>query len=590
MSGTITIDVVSVRRISAPPHTDYDYIATIRAGNQTFLTTPARIVANAFAGQTLTFRQQIDIRLNSSYDARRGIVVSVGSTCGKVQFGVASCSQSREWSQLSKPRGEVQVVFTQRWDAPSLAEGSRTRLQRPQSASLRPPRHFSDASSSSLPPYGQSKTTDSYSLSPPQPQMMSTSATSARQKTKSTPKVLVPLTVRFLSIELDSLAMTLDSPEVSIFFSVDFAQQTQQTAVKLCPFKKNGFSGCWADGILEFDVPVAVIDRNARIRLCHGTNPSDAKVLGECHVSLGRLVDSGDSASAFTARLPECPGCKVTITAQATHHEPLREGRNGRPKSAFTRRSLNEVDAPTLPMVTFAADVKTPQKRDSGQHLLRPYSPDTNSSEGEYERFKSDSSADINLDDPSETRSQQHGNHSLQQSEKSAAMRLAEEAEVERTLDAVAGALKAALERALSPVMLRLTKLEQRISRNEEAVTQVLRSRSTFHSGTPAGLPLSSTSRPSSAESGAMSTASGPGRLAVTTEELQERFAEYDVLESGFMTSQQLLDFYRSSYSFASDESEDSILQTLSGMCKGLSEDRVTFDDFCRVALRLAKA
>jgi hypothetical protein len=652
MAGTIAIESISVRWISPPPNTDFSYVATVKAGNQTFQSEPVKVENSPFSGHCLTFRQHVIIRLNSTFDVRRGLAIAIASSDGRVQFGTAWCCNPREWSQLSKPRGEVQVIFTHVWDveakdAPSAQSpglgASVRRFERPRSAThaQRPggERKLSSDSLAGLPHVHHQQVTkdgflstgDSYQSTGSSPLIPGLAPYSTTVRKNQNPQqgsqfkgtsapFLKPCTVYILSIELTGLTAALPGPEASLFFTIEFANQIEETGCKLCTFGRTGYSGCWAERVIELDLPVAVLNRNAVVKLWSGTNTTDGIVVGEVVVSMRQCTENGGVA-CLVSKLPEVPSATVTMMVQVELHEPHVEGGKGRPVSATVRsaqtarnsrlRSHLEDAMLTSALqeypqtssarqasghVTFAAGVTSPKKLNASNgspsmFLLgkRPGSaPVTGKAhrpvtEGDplEDGSRSLDSVDSFLQQPQKPRGLGEGSvtDSGSHSAPSASEKLAIDAQVDLILRSVSVSLENALQSVLNPLNKRLEKLDERLQRNEDALASFFPHPATL-------------SRPSSAESSAsiIPTSAGLGKFCVTNEELRERFHAYDVLETGFMTKAQLLHFYRSTYSFASDSSEDSIVAELGRVVKGLEADQVTFDDFCRVALRLAKA
>lgn len=80
------------------------------------------------------------------------------------------------------------------------------------------------------------------------------------------------------------------------------------------------------------------------------------------------------------------------------------------------------------------------------------------------------------------------------------------------------------------------------------------------------------------------------GNPLFTEQQLEQKFRRYDTDGRGVLTKAQLVQFYRTHNSFSIDETNDDIEAELRRFaCPRLDEDAVTFNQFCLVALRLAK-
>ncbi|CUG87555.1 Hypothetical protein, putative [Bodo saltans] len=80
------------------------------------------------------------------------------------------------------------------------------------------------------------------------------------------------------------------------------------------------------------------------------------------------------------------------------------------------------------------------------------------------------------------------------------------------------------------------------------------------------------------------------GNPLFTEQQLEQKFRRYDVDDRGLLTKAQLVHFYRTHNSFSFDETSDDIESELRRFaCPRLDDDAVTFNQFCLVALRLAK-
>ena len=94
-------------------------------------------------------------------------------------------------------------------------------------------------------------------------------------------------------------------------------------------------------------------------------------------------------------------------------------------------------------------------------------------------------------------------------------------------------------------------------------------------------------SRPSSADS---SNPYDVSQSYVTEQQLRSKFSDYDAQGSGYMTRKQLIDFYKATNMFGADEDDDSVKRYLAGLCgDSFRNDMITFDDFAKVALKLAQ-
>lgn len=572
----LVIECIAVRQVSEPPNRRLKYVATITVEDDTanaYVTGAVRMVRDPFVGQTLSFRDHFEIPVRTSaMDVRRSISISIASECGTVSFGSAFCHESREWTALSKPRGEVQAVFAVIWpeqQSSLFASGSSLSKDAPGVISrVRP--HSALVRGRFVNQHGSS------SSSPARAEAPSTEAAGSLVG-------VVVSTVRFLNIGIQGVNHSYDP--TPLFLSLRFAQQEKCTSVVESSPAPAGHFAHWKD-VITFDVPSYITDRTATARLWMGQSKSDATFLGEVGVG---VFASSTNVDDVALPLPGMPRGKVLMTVQTVARHSMAaaltesgEKSSGsslgtklvRPASAACSRKVDPLVPKDLCSTHDAGGVPPLASRP----VLQPR-------HGRHPGSKRNSKG---ADVPSE------GSSDEEEAPKAAADSAASsgsntgapddvqfQGELLRATKFVEERLGLILAAAFTPVSQRVHMLERRIATVEDRVYRTLYA-------------SAASSRPSSAETAKSVSASRLEDSAfaspcVTQDQLRARFQEYDTDGVGYIDKSQLIHFYRTSYSLACDESDDFIENEVRKYAVHLDSGRVTFDEFCGVALNLAK-
>lgn len=569
----IEISTISARKLPIPHGCEFHFIVTASIGDASVSSAPVKPVLDHRLGSSVTFREPLVLPCyvdGSVVDLRTfGITVQFRSVCGTMHLGSAVCRVTKQWVPVV-PSGEAMVSFF-----------------------LSEPVPLTHAAPDSM-PFKQRPATAGPAV-----------RTGAPGTTSSVPRTdredAVPLTSEYsgtLAVHLrgiSGLAIPTSTP-VSVYVVAQFAMmEVHSTAIEVIP-ESDGHRGAWGEGpnqVVTFEVLPSNISRiltlsvfGAWIRA--GSAASVASGSGGPHHLLGLAkldvptnLGGENQRFATSVAISGHPRSKLDVEVVLTYLKPRKEGAGGRPLSAYPRRNpatsgSGEFSKQLAPLPASSLAPTAPQDEDE---VILDGAPALQSSGATAAKLRSKVVAGKKAWDESP-------------SDAFTSFQAALMAKLEESISSAVGA-------ACTKILERLGSLEQRVARTEEMLAQTRPATAPSHrpgSGySGARIPKApsslggAASRPSSADSvgGAPYDVS---HSIVTDAQLRAKFMEYDAKDRGFITVPQLIHFYRSNSAFGDDEDEAKILKYFD-YC-GLrvrSSEGVSFDDFAKVALKLAQ-
>jgi hypothetical protein len=411
------------------------------------------------------------------------------------------------------------------------------------------------------------------------------------------------------SVEDVVLPSTADAIQ-PLLFTLRFAHQTKQSIAAMA--SADGFKGSrasWLGMTLSFDVPLYLRESVALFTLYSGNTLSNACMVAESSMTIDIVSTEAPRKKVMHLRSTgECP-FGLLFLVQTTFREPLREGSGGRPTSAFSRRTLGSNGSRPSSAVRFAPT--TPPKRhddslgsgssQAAQRLTDDV--DISADEGLDEEFVVE---DVSTTPPRDNRAEIPTTVRFE-GQQSCDDGYDVDPFLTCFLDSIESKLSLTMTKALHPLLERLEQLDSRARQNEERAAGLIlscrppagSSRSPSQttmlpcasSPSPTPTPLNAGSRPTSGDSNSRLVSFPDHASPLFTEsQLLVKFNSYDTLQSGYIAMSQLVHFYRTHNSFAMDQTYDQIFDELATLVRDVEADRVSFNDFCSVALKLAKS
>jgi hypothetical protein len=674
-SNNILVTSITVRRVNIPPGPAKEFVATIhlalttdqassnsasslfavptlRSGSSSsgagaahkITTAPEKAQPDFTSGWTINFRDlNFILPLHAMYDTRNGVHVSVQSTCGSVQLGTANCRQSREWFFLSKPRGEVQVSFTEAFgSSPGLSGNTNNNSSSASTAgsSLVGARPMSGAAARHAPTSSSSSDGQMISSSAsgaggtpilqapvpagnqqPSNRVLATSiGFSPRQITTA----VQSRSVDFTNISVTNFMCSRD-PEEYFLLQVQFAGQTKQIPAALGTYDPvTGHNVTWSpklNAFLIFDIPLYIKESVATFSLYRGTSLAEGLLAAQTSVTIDTTEPSLDTLSLQLA------GRSVlTVTVNTRFREPQKEGAGGRPTSAFSRGGGGNAPAPSVasgligvvearpPLGALTssssagkAPTTPPAQRSHGRAGGQRHAPG-----GNYAGCDDDGEDDDDgyiIDDDDAAISPEDDTRFYRGT---AAGASAFSADVDHLIAGLLSRVDASIAKAFAPVEQRLEEIEARVAQGEERITAYLAACAAGQQGGTSSIgvggsgsisptPVLLGSRPASGDSIASSSNRGYSGVAFTSfpehsnplfneSMLQAKFDGYDTHRRGYISRSQLIHFYRTHNSFAYDATDDDVMEALAELARNFDTEHVSFDCFCAIALKLAKS
>lgn len=610
----IEISAIAARRLPIPSGCDLYFVATVTLGEASVSSAPAKPVVDHRLGSSIAFRDPLVLPCyvdGTIVDPRTfGLSVQIRSVCGTVHLGVAIARVSKQWYPIV-PHGEVMCSFalneTLKMASPPIMENSDGERavnsanpqdrKRPATAGPGGARGAAVGASGGgravgpLEPANVSAQQDGFE------EIVTTSAYSA----------VLTLTMRSIS----GLMIDTGAP-ASVYVSVQYARDERQTEpLEVIP-DQYGHWGKWDDEgySVTFDVLPSNVTRLMTLSVLGAWSTAEGAkgpnfrphLLGIAKVDVPTNLGGENQTLSQRLVVSGHPRSKLDVSLSLVYNRPRKEGAGGRPLSAYPRRAPGASSPGAPPSPHQAAPSRQQQLPSQSQSTNQPaVSQEEQAAPVASNKLRSRIGAGRNAwGDGSSSSSVpvQSGGAASSAQPPSEGMLLEMEKAFENVLTSkLEESVVTAVNVAVARVMDRLNALEQRLARSEEAIAQ-LRLPPPAPSRTGSGgynrIPKAPGSRPGSADSVVSGPNSAPSydvsHSIITEQQLRNKFQEYDVTQSGTISLAQLISFYKSGSAYGDDESDDRVLRYLDHCGVRIrSSEGVSFDDFAKVALRLAQ-
>ncbi|CUE77946.1 Hypothetical protein, putative [Bodo saltans] len=584
----IEISTISARKLPIPHGCEFHFIVTASIGEACVSSAPVKPVLDHRLGSSLTFREQLSLPCNvdgTTIDVRAfGIHLCIRSVCGTMSLGSCICRVSKQWVPVI-PVGEAMVSF-------SVGE-SLAIVTQPLGSSLEGAKRSRPSTAG---PAVRSSATDDPSRRPTTGTLEEMSVVSATSEYSGS------LTIGLKSIK--GLAISTSTP-VSLYVQAQFAMDEGKSSPLEVNPASDGHRGTWPPGSnISFDVLPSNTSRlmtlsvfgawvrsgqdrpSSAVATGAGTGPHH--LIGVCKVDVPTNLGGENQHVLSTLVLSGHPRSQVEVEITLTYLKPRKEGASGRPLSAYPRRA---------PGASGSGDFTTSARGNlSNSGRQRPQTITADEDDDvlmETSPQKIEGSLNGSTPTQSKVRAKLNAGRRAWGEESQGGTASFETVLLARLEDSIASAVSA----ATNSVLERLGQLEARVQRSEELLSQLRpptgaqRPGSGYSAGpripkAPSSM-SGAASRPSSADSVGGYDVS---HSIVTDSQLRTKFHEYDTKHRGLITVPQLIHFYRANSPFGDDEDEARILKYFD-YCgiRVRSSEGVSFDDFARLALRLAQ-
>lgn len=578
----IEISTIAARKLPIPHGCEFHFIVTASIGDACVSSAPVKPVVDHRLGSSITFREPLSLPCyvdGSIIDVRTfGINLNFRSVCGTMSLGTSICRVSKQWVPVI-PVGESMISFSVGEPLAALTQSHSGTVEG--AKRVRP--------STAGPAVRGSALEDASRRQP-------TASGLEDMSIMATSEYSGNLTIAFKSIT--GLAISTSTP-VSLYVQAQFAMdEGKSPPLEVIPHS-DGHRGSWPAGsCISFDVLPSNTSRlmtlsvfgawvrggqdrpSATVASGSGTGPHH--LVGVCRVDVPTNLGGENQHVVSTLVLSGHPRSQLEVDITLTYLKPRKEGAGGRPLSAYPRRAPGSSGDFSTAKGTMNSGRQRPQGlvAEDDDDVLMETSPQKLDSITGNTPTQSKVRAKLNA-------GRRAWGDEVQGSASFETVLLA------KLEDSITSAVTA----ATNSVLERLGQLEARVQRSEEILTQLRpptgapRPGSGYSGGpripkAPSSL-SGAASRPSSADSVGGYDVS---HSIVTDVQLRSKFHEYDTKHRGLITVPQLIHFYRANSPFGDDEDEARILKYFD-YCgiRVRSSEGVSFDDFARLALRLAQ-
>jgi hypothetical protein len=585
----IEISTISARKLPIPHGCEFHFIVTASIGEACVSSAPVKPVLDHRLGSSVTFREPLSLPCNvdgSTIDVRTfGIHLSMRSVCGTMSLGSCICRVSKQWVPVI-PVGEAMISFSVGESLAIVTQPLGTASSLDAAKRARP---------ATAGPAARSSAADDVSRRPTSGNLEDMSGVAATSEYSGN------LTIALKSIK--GLAISTSTP-VSLYVQAQFAMDEGKSSPLEVHPASDGHRGTWPSGSnISFDVLPSNTSRlmtlsvfGAWVRsgndrpssaVASGAGTGPHHLIGVCKVDVPTNLGGENQHVATTLVLSGHPRSQMEVEITLTYLKPRKEGASGRPLSAYPRRA---------PGASGSGDFTSSARGNlSSSGRQRPQNiVDEDDDDVLMETSPQKIDGTLNGTTPTQSKVRAKLNAGRRAwGEESQGTASFEAVLLARLEDSIASAVTA----ATNSVLERLGQLEARVQRSEELLTQLRpptgaqRPGSGYNTGpripkAPSSM-SGAASRPSSADSVGGYDVS---HSIVTDSQLRTKFHEYDIKKRGLITVPQLIHFYRANSPFGDDEDETRILKYFD-YCgiRVRSSEGVSFDDFARLALRLAQ-